>query len=222
MTLSASQLSYLTAFLSGIGVSLTPCIYPLIPITAGYIGANSQGSKMKGFLLSFVYVTGVAITYSILGIIASLTGTLFGRISSMPITYFIVGSIIILFGLSMLDLFRLPFPGLAKQPVIDQQNYLGAFTLGLSAGLLAMPCLTPVLGTILLYLAGKKNLFYGATLLLSFAYGMGLILILVGTFSAVLTNLPKSGKWSLYIKKAFAFILLITGMLFILGGMRRL
>ncbi len=222
MNLSVDQLSYLTAFLSGIGVSLTPCVYPLIPITVGYIGATSQGSKLKGFVLSFVYVTGVAVTYSILGLIASLTGTLFGRISLMPITYFLVGVIIIIFGLSMFDLFRLPLPGLRRQPVIDKQNYLGAFALGLSAGLVAIPCLTPVLGTILLYLAGKKNLFYGATLLFSFAYGMGLILIFVGTFSAVLTNLPKSGKWLVYIKKAFAFILLATGMLFIIGGIRRL
>jgi len=222
MNPSVNSLDYLKAFLGGVGISLTPCIYPLIPITAGYIGASSSGSKFKGFLLSLVYVTGIAITYSILGLFASLTGTIFGRIGSHPITYLLVGIIIILFGLSMSDLFVINLPRTIKPAALKKRDYLSVLLLGLSSGLVVSPCLTPVLGSILLHLATKKNLLYGATLLFSFAYGIGLILILIGTFSALLVNLPKSGKWMLYIKKVFSFILIGMGIYFIYTGLRRI
>ncbi|MCK9603142.1 MAG: sulfite exporter TauE/SafE family protein [Candidatus Omnitrophica bacterium] len=222
MLLLPDSLDYLKAFLGGVGVSLTPCIYPLIPITAGYIGANSAGSKFKGFIFSLVYVTGIAVTYSILGILAALTGTIFGKFSAHPLTYLCVGIIIILFGLSMLDLITIPFFNAAKAHQQKKQSYLSMFLFGLSSGLVVSPCLSPVLGSILLYLATKKNLLYGATLLLSFAYGMGLILILIGTFSALLVNLPKSGRWMLYIKRFCAFVLLIIGLYFVFTGIRRL
>jgi cytochrome c-type biogenesis protein len=222
MNPSVNSLDYLKAFLGGVGISLTPCIYPLIPITVGYIGASSSGSKFKGFLLSLVYVTGIAITYSILGLFASLSGTIFGRLSSHPLTYLLVGIVIILFGLSMSDLFVVNLPNIIKLPGLKKKGYFSAFLLGLSSGLIISPCLTPALGAILLYLATKKNLLYGATLLFTFAYGMGLILILVGSFSALLVNLPRSGKWMLYIKKAFSFILIGMGMYFIFAGLRRI
>jgi cytochrome c-type biogenesis protein len=221
MNVSAGQVDYLTAFLGGVVVSLTPCVYPLIPITAGYVGAAAS-TKLKGFLLSLVYVTGIAITYSLLGLLASLTGTIFGSISTSPIAYFFVGVVIILFGLSMLDLFIIPVPNLIRLPAFKKQNYFSVFILGLTSGLVVSPCVTSVLGSILLYLTTKKNLLYGVTLLLSFAYGMGLILILVGTFSATLVNLPKSSKWMEYVKRIVAFVLIGIGIYFIYRGIRRI
>jgi len=222
MNLSGSPFDYIIAFLGGVFVSFTPCVYPLIPITAGYIGARASGSKLKGLALSLVYVTGLAVTYSILGLLASLTGTIFGSISAHPITYFSVGVVIIFFGLSMLDLFVIPLPNIFKSPVHKKQNYFSTFLLGLSSGLVASPCLTPVLGSILFSLTTKKNLLYGATLLFSFAYGMGLVLILVGTFSGLLINLPKAGKWMTYVKKVCSFILVAMGIYFIYAGLKRL
>lgn len=222
MNLSVNSIDYLKAFIGGIGVSLTPCLYPLIPVTAGYIGATASGSKLKGFLLSFVYATGVAVTYSCLGLLASLTGTIFGRIASYSVTYFFVGGIIIVFGFSMLDLFALPFFQLIKISRFKKHSYLNVFLLGLSSGLVASPCLSPVLGTIMVVLAAKKNLLYGATLLLSFAYGMGFVLILVGTFSTILTSLPRSGRFMVYIKRIGAFILIAMGLYFIYTGIRRM
>lgn len=222
MSLSGNPFDYIIAFLSGVLISFTPCIYPLIPISVGYIGIKASGSKFKGLFLSLVYVTGVAFTYSVLGLLASLSGTIFGRISSNPLTYLFVGGVIILFGLSMLDLFTIPLPNIINPPRLKKQSYFSTFVLGLSSGLIASPCLTPVLGSILVYLATKKNLVYGATLLFTFAYGMGLVLVLIGTFSAALVNLPKSGKWLLYIKRLFSFILIGMGIYFIYGGLRRL
>jgi thiol:disulfide interchange protein DsbD len=222
MSLSGNHIDYITAFLGGVGVSFTPCVYPLIPVTIGYIGATASGSKLKGLGLSLIYVTGVAVTYSILGLLAVLTGKLFGSISSSPLTYFFVGTVIILFGLSMLDLFMVPLPNIVKLPVLKKENYFSIFLLGLSSGLVVSPCLTPVLGSILVYLTTQKNLLYGATLLFSFAYGMGFVLVIAGTFSAALVNLPRLGKWMLYIKKIFSFIIIGMGIYFIYSGIRRM
>lgn len=222
MNVPVNSVDYLHAFLGGVIVSFTPCVYPLIPITAGYIGANASGSRLKGLVLSLIYVTGIAVIYSILGILASFTGTFFGKISTHPATYFLAGTVIILFGLSMLDLFIIPHNRLVKPLAIKKQNYFSVFVLGLSSGLIISPCLTPVLGSILAYLATKRNVVYATTLLFSFAYGMGLILILAGTFSAILVNLPKSGKWMVHVKKVCAFVLIGMGVYFIFVGIGRL
>lgn len=222
MTLSGTLLDFPMAFLGGMLVSFTPCVYPLIPITVGYIGVKAGRSKAQGFFLSASYVTGMAVTYSLLGLLASLTGTIFGSISTSPVAYFFAGAVIILFGLSMLDLFVIPVPRFIKLPAFKKQNYFSAFVLGLSSGLIASPCLTPMLGSILVYLTTKKSLFYGTTLLFCFAYGMGFVLILLGTFSAALLRLPKSGRWMETIKRFAACVLILLGIYFIVTAIRRL
>ena len=221
MNLSGNPIDYLLAFFGGILISFTPCVYPLIPISAGYIGLNTANSKFKSFVLSIVYVTGIAVTYSILGLIASLTGQIFGRISSQPITYLIAGLVIIFFGLSMLDVFSISLLNAVRLPKHKKEDYLSTFLLGLVSGLIIGPCLTPALAAILAYLATKKNIVYAVTLLFSFSYGMGLILILVGTFSNMLLRLPKSGRWMVWAKRLGGGIILLSGAYFIYTGIRR-
>ena len=218
---SANNIDYLIAFGSGVLMSLTPCVYPLIPVSAGNIGARAGGSRLKGLVLSIVYVLGLAVTYSILGLIATLTGTIFGRITTHPVTQIVVGSIIIVFGFSLLGLFHIHIPHKIKRPE-HKHDYLYTFLLGLSSGLVISPCLSPALGAILAYLTTKQNLFYGATLLFSFALGMGLIFILIGAFEGLLMNLPKSGKWMNNIKRISAIIIMIVGIYLIYKGIRRL
>ncbi len=222
MNLSGNPLDYIFAFIGGVLVSFTPCVFPLIPVTAGYIGATAAKSRLKGFTLSLVYVTGIAVTYSVLGLIASLTGQLFGRISSSPVTYIVVGAVVVIFALSMLDMFYIPLPGLIRLPAVKRQDYFSTFVLGLASGLIIGPCTTPALAAILAYLAAKKNVLYGMTLLFSFAYGMGLILILTGTFSGMLLSLPKPEKWMVYAKKIGALIILASGIYFIIIGIKRI
>ena len=222
MNLLGTPVDYLVAFMGGIAASFTPCVYPLIPVSVGYIGASSAGSKLKGFTLSLSYVTGIAVVYSLLGLLASLTGQIFGTVSSHPATYISVGVVIILFGISMLGILSIPLPNIIQPGLLKKKNYFSVFVLGLASGLVISPCLTPVLGAILAYLAVKKNLMYGATLLFIFAYGMGLILILSGTFSGILANLPKSGKWMEYIKKVGALVLIGMGVYFIIVGLMRI
>jgi len=200
-------------------ISFSPCAYPLLPVSIGYIGARSSGSKIKGFVLSLVYVSGIAITYSILGLIAALTGRLFGRIATHPVSNLIVGIIFIIFGFSLLELFNLRLPQVSVKKS-GKKGLLTVFVFGLISGLAIGPCVAPALGAILVYIASKENVLYGASLLFVFAYGMGFLLILAGTFSGLLLSLPKPGKWLELIEKIAGIILIIAGIYFLLKAGR--
>ncbi len=221
MLLSGSPFDFVFAFFGGLLASFTPCVYPLIPISTGYIVGNAQNSKIKGFLLSLFYVTGIAITYSSLGILAVLSGRIFGEFSVNPIVNLIYGILILIFGISMFDLFHFNFTLNLKAPVHRERSYLLALLLGLVSGLMISPCLTPILGAILTYLSTTKNIFYGGFLLLSFSYGMGLIFILIGNFGVTFTGMPRPGKWMVAIKQVCAVIIVLTGLYFIIAALRR-
>lgn len=194
MNLQGNSISYIGAFLGGLLVSFSPCVYPLVPVTLGFIGVKAGSSRLRGLILSLIYVLGLAITYSILGLVASLTGRLFGKISSHPISFLIIGNACIISGLSFFDIININFPGIHAQNKIKiRGGIFSTFLLGLVSGLVAGPCTAPALGTILLYVATQQNIFYGVSLLFVFAYGMGFLLILVGTFSSIFVNLSKSG-----------------------------
>jgi len=220
MNLSGNPVDYIAAFFGGVFLSFTPCVYPLIPVSAGYIGINAGGSKLKGFLLSLIFVSGISVTYAVLGVLASLTGKIFGAISLNPITRIIAGGIIIIFGLSMFGMFSVPQINLGRLPLGNRKGYFSTFLFGINSGLIVSPCVTPVLGSILVYLSTKQNIFYGASLLFVFAYGMGTILLISGVFSALLFSLPKSGRWMNYLQKSGAVILICMGAYFIFTAIR--
>ena len=198
-------------------MSFSPCVYPLVPVTLGFIGVKAGSSRLRGLTLSLIYVLGLAITYSILGLIASLTGRLFGQISTHPVSFFIIGNACIIAGLSFFDIINISFKGIRLQNKIKMKGgFFPVFLLGLASGLVAGPCTAPALGTILFYVAAKQNIFYAASLLFVFAYGMGFLLILTGTFSAVFVNLSQSGIWLERLKKLSGFILLGIGEYFLI------
>lgn len=222
MNPQGNPISFIGAFLGGVLVSFSPCVYPLVPITLGFIGVKAGSSRLRGFRLSLIYVLGLAITYSMLGLIASLTGRLFGQISTHPLSFFIIGNACIIAGLSFFDIINIGFTGLRLQNKIKMKgDFLSVFLLGLVSGLAVGPCIAPALGTILLYVAAKQNVFYGASLLFAFAYGMGVLLILTGTFSALFVNLSRSEIYLARLKKLSGFILLGIGEYFLLkaGGL---
>jgi len=219
--LQSNPLSFIGVFLGGLVVSFSPCVYPLVAVTLGFIGVEAGSSRLKGFFLSLVYVSGIAITYSILGLIASLSGRLFGQISSHPLSFLVVGNACIIAGLSFFGVININFFGVRLQNKVKATGgVFSVFIMGLISGLVVGPCTAPVLGTILLYVATKQNIFYGISLLLTFAYGMGFLLILVGTFSSILVNLPKSGIWLLRLKRLSGFILLGIGEYFLIKAGR--
>lgn len=210
------------AFVAGVGVSFTPCVYPVIPITLGVIGAKSAGSRWRGFTLSLVYVLGIAVVYAALGAIASLSGQLFGQISVNPVTYFFVANVCLLLGLSMLEVFQIPqFSFSQNAAASKKKGYLGVFIVGLFSGLVIGPCTAPVLAALLVYVGTKQNILYGFGLLFAFGYGVGFLMILLGTFSGLLTSLPKSGEWLIKIKKGFGWLLIAVAEYYLIkmGGL---
>lgn len=221
MIQQVSFFDYISAFAGGVLVSFSPCVYPLVPVILGFIGVRGSAGRLRGFYLSLVYVLGLAVTYSILGLIAALTGKLFGQISTHPLSFLIVGNVCIIAGLSFLDVLSLNFAGVHLQNKVKRTGtYFSVFLLGLASGLVVGPCTAPALGVILNYVAIKQNLIYGASLLFVFAYGVGFLLILTGTFSSLLLNLPKSGDWLMRIKKACGFILIAIGEYFLIKAGR--
>jgi cytochrome c-type biogenesis protein len=211
-------LAFGIVFLGGILTSLTPCVYPMIPITISIIGGQKQRTRFGSFLLSLVYVLGIASTYSALGVVAVATGSLFGSISSNVWVLFAVANICILFGLSMLDVFTINLPFLSNLGAGRKGggNFIGVFVLGIIFGLVASPCTAPVLGVLLAYVSTSKSYVFGVSLLFVYALGVGLLLILIGTFTGIVAKLPKSGKWMVVVKKAFGYIMIAMGEYFLI------
>jgi thiol:disulfide interchange protein DsbD len=212
---SFSPLAYVIVFAAGVLTSFTPCVYPMIPVTVTYIGGAQAGSKKRAALRTLVYVLGIAIVYSSLGAFAALTKSFFGQISTNPWIFFIVGNVIILFGLSMLDAIVIPVPGILTRGAKGGDNYLGALVMGMASGLVAAPCTAPVLGTLLIYVGSSGSVVYGASLLFTFAFGLGFLLLILGTFAGVLTSLPKAGAWMVTVKKVFGLGMILVGEYFL-------
>jgi thiol:disulfide interchange protein DsbD len=215
---SSFILAYFAVYLGGVLVSFTPCVYPVIPITVAYIGGQANGSKSKGFILSVFYVLGMALTYTFLGSFAALTGILFGQIQTNPWTYFIVANIFILLGLSMLEVFTFPLPRFLNISRSNEKKkgVLGGFLVGAASGFVLGPCTAPALAVLLSFVATKQNIIFGMSLLFIFAFGMGTLLIILGTFTGLLANIPKAGMWMVKIKKIFGWILIGTGEYFLI------
>ncbi|MEW5818058.1 MAG: cytochrome c biogenesis protein CcdA [Spirochaetota bacterium] len=210
---STSILAYPVVLLAGVATSFTPCVYPVLPIIVGFIGGQGSRSKMSGFVLSSAYVLGMAITYSFLGAFAALSGMLFGQIQNNPVAYLIIANIIIFFSLSTLGLFSLPMPSFLSRSGSGKvrQGVIGAFGLGLASGLITAPCTVAILGVLLTYIASQQNLVFGISLLFTYALGMGFLLILAGTFTGLLTALPKSGVWMKRAQTVFGLFMLALG-----------
>ncbi len=199
---------YLAAFLGGILTSLTPCVLPIVPLTITIIGARGA-SRARSFALSLVYVLGIAFTYSTLGVLAATTGALFG--SLFQSTWFL-GFAIVLFTLLAFGLFgayELQLPAALRNRLMAKQGsgWAGVFLMGLVAGLVASPCVGPVLVGVLAFIAQTGSVLFGFTLLFTFAMGMGLLFLVVGTFSAEIKRMP-SGPWMTAIENGLGVLML--------------
>lgn len=212
-----SVIAFLIVFLGGILTSLTPCVYPMIPITIAVIGAQATGSRMRGFVLSLVYVLGISFTFSGLGLIAAKTGGLFGAYARHPVVLILIASIFFMMGLSMLGVFVLQMPSALASKLRGRKRsgILGALLTGLLAGFIVSPCISPILVVILTWVAKSGSVMLGIGLLFSFALGLGLLFILIGTFSGVLKNLPKSGGWMEFVERGFGILLVILAIVFL-------
>lgn len=210
MNLSGNIWDYFIVFWAGVLVSFTPCLYPLLPVTAGIIaGLNTQGTRWRGFVLSVVYVSGIAVTYCALAAVAAWQGQVFGKFQNSPYVYLLVGNILIVFALVLLEVISFPVFASDLQAHIRPRSLVTLFLFGLASGLVVGPCTAPILGTLLLYVGSRQNVLHAVSLLFVFSYGIGASLILVGTFSGLLARLPKSGIWLVRIKQICAIVLLL-------------
>jgi thioredoxin:protein disulfide reductase len=200
-------------FIFGFLTSLTPCVYPLIPITLAVVGARAahKSSKLQAFLISCVYVQGIATTYSILGVLAAKTGSLFGQALSYPAV--VVGFALLFFtmALSIFGVFEFSIPASITdrfQSKNGNKSFFGAYSAGLIAGIVASPCVGPVLVGVLAYIAKTQSLLLGFVLLYTFAMGLGVLFIALGTFSSFINKVPKSGPWMNLVKYVLGTMLL--------------
>jgi len=215
--LDAGSLSAVfVVFAAGVLTSFTPCVYPMIPVTVTYIGGAAAGNRRRAVALSTTYVLGLAIVYAGLGVAAALLGKIFGEWTRHPVVYAGVGLIIIALGLAMLDVFTIPALATGLQGRgVRKGGYLGAAVMGVAAGFVAAPCTAPVLGLLLAYVGQTRNVVWGGSLLFVFALGLGLLLMLLGIFSGMLSSLPKAGMWTVRIKKGFGIAMLVVGAYFL-------
>jgi thiol:disulfide interchange protein DsbD len=209
--------AYVAAYLAGVLVSFTPCIYPVIPITAAVIGGQRDISGARGFVLSLFFVLGLALTYTALGVFAALTGKLFGTIQTSPLTLGALGGLFILMGLAMLDVFQLSLERYAPRGLTggNRTGIFGSFMIGVTSGFILGPCTAPVLAVILGVVAARQSVFFGGSLLFVFSLGVGSLLVLVGTFAGILASLPKSGAWMTGVKKLSGIVMLAVGAYFL-------
>src|SRR6478672_9229360 len=202
-------------FLAGVLTSLTPCIYPMIPITAAIVGGQaadgSAAPRSRTVFLTLSYVIGLAVVYATLGVVAGMSGTIFGTVSTNPWLYFVMANVLVIAALSMLDVIpvRLPSSLMSRAASAGTAGRVsGALIMGAVSGLVAAPCSAPVMAAVLTWVTRTQRPVLGFVYLLSFSLGMCALLVLVGLFSGTMARLPKAGSWMVWVKRAFALIML--------------
>lgn len=201
-----------TLFGAGVLTSLTPCIYPMIPITAGVLAgtARSGGSRRRTVALTLTYVSGLALFYAFLGLLAGLTGSLFGTVSSSPWARLAIGNLLLLFALAMLDVIPISAPQRLAQWAggLGGGSYPAVFLLGATSGIVAAPCGAPAFAVVLTWVGATGSGALGFAYLFVFSLGMTTLLVAVGLSSGTLAALPKAGPWMTWIKKGAGILML--------------
>ena len=211
MDLSNPIIAYFSVFIAGLISAFSPCVLITIPLVISYVGGYAEGDIKRSFSFSLAFVVGLSITFTILGAIASLMGTLLGDVGSL--WKYILAAVAIVMGLQMMGLlnFQIPTPRLVKT---DQKGLIGAFLLGMLFGIASSPCATPVLALILTFVASKHNLAYGASLLFVYALAHTVLIFTVGVSTGLAEVFLKSQKvadFSVYAHKVSGAIFVLIG-----------
>ncbi|MDZ7778938.1 MAG: cytochrome c biogenesis protein CcdA [Gemmatimonadota bacterium] len=220
---SSPLLALAVLFGAGILTSLTPCVYPMIPITAAVVAGTSREdqSKARTVGLTLTYAVGLASLYALLGALAGVSGQLFGAVSASPWARLAIGNLLILFALAMLDVIPVPVPRkLMERASRTEGGSFGAvFVMGAMSGVVAAPCGAPAFAVVLTWVAATQAGLMGFVYLFVFSFGMTALLIVVGIFSSAVTLLPSSGSWMIWVKRAAALIMIgMAEYYFVLAG----
>jgi cytochrome c-type biogenesis protein len=205
-------------FVGGLVTSLTPCIYPMIPIIAAVVGGQATGvgprqTRGRPVVLTGAYVLGLALAYAALGLFAGLTGSLFGGVSTNPWLYLVMGNLLVLYALAMLEVVPVPLPRglLARAATMDAKGRVaGVFVMGAASGLVAAPCGAPVFAAVLTWVTATGSAVLGFIYLFTFSLGMSALLVVVGLASGGAVRLPRAGIWMVWVKRLFAAVLLVA------------
>ena len=206
-------------FAGGVLTSLTPCIYPMIPITVAIVGGTEAGvragqpagARWRPLLLTLTYVFGLALVYSALGLFAGLSGTLFGSVSTNPWLYFAMANVLVLAALAMLDVLPVRMPSALVQRAATAGTagrFSGALLMGAMSGLVAAPCSAPVMAAVLTWVSATRSAVLCFLYLFVFSLGMCTLLVVFGMSSGTLARLPRAGMWMVWVKRAFALVML--------------
>lgn len=223
---------YFLMFSGGLFASVTPCTYPVLPLTVGYIGHQAGANRLRAFLLSLSLVTGLAAVYAILGGIVAAVGGTIGSIMGNGLVLYAIAVYYLIMGLFLLDVFHFPTPRFFSRlhaKSANRKGLLGAFVIGGVSGLIVGPCTGPILavalGAIALTLKNVHGIDYalqvvkGGVLLFLFGFGQGALILLAGIFTGFLSRLPKAGVWMEAVKKGFALLIIFTAsLLFVFVG----
>ena len=199
-------------FAAGVLTSTNPCIWPMIPITFSVISgtAGEAQPRRRTVGLTLTYALGLALLYSVLGVIAGLSGTVLGAVGASFWALFATGNLLLFFSLFMLDVFpvRVPQRLLAWAGSRGGGSYRAVFILGATSGIVAAPCGAPAFAVVLTWVVAEQAGLMGFAYLFTFSIGMTAVLIVVGLFSGTLAVLPKSGTWMIWMKRAAALIMI--------------
>jgi thiol:disulfide interchange protein DsbD len=213
---SGLLLSLVGVFLGGLALNLTPCVYPLIPITISYFGG--RGTDKAGFLAvhSLFFLLGLAVTNSTLGVVAALTGSLLGSVLQHPAVLIAIATILVGLALSFFGLWELRLPGFLTQAASRSYGgYGGSLFMGLTLGVVAAPCIGPFLIGLLTYVASTGNSYLGFALFFTLSLGLGIPLAMLAFFSGKLDKLPRSGEWMIWVRKLLGWVLVAMAAYFI-------
>ena len=202
-------LSLFFIFLAGLALNLTPCVYPLIPITISYFANQTDGKAIRSFNHALIYVLGMALIYSSLGVIAALSGSLFGAALQSPPVLIFIAAVMLLLAISMFGFYEIQVPtAVAQFAGSSKSGYFGSFFMGLTVGFIAAPCIGPFVLALLTYVGSTGSILIGFSMFFVLALGLGTPFLVLGTFSGLLQKLPRSGAWMVWVKKVFGVILL--------------
>ncbi len=207
--------AYASVFVGGFLTSLTPCVYPLIPITVSLFGArDDKSNRRRAVALAAAYVGGIGAMYSGLGMFSALAGRAFGSYMASPWVMLPIALLFLAMAASMFGAFELALPSGLQQRLssVGGKGFGGAFLMGLVGGLIAAPCTGPVLASVLAYVATTRSMFLGASLLFTYALGMGVLFFLIAAFAI---GLPKSGAWMEAVKSVFGVVMLVAALYFL-------
>lgn len=208
--------TFLGIFAGGIALNLTPCVYPLIPITVSYFSARSGPGQGGVYLHGVSYIVGLAVTNSILGLSAALTGGLMGELLQNPVVLIALSAILIFLATSLFGFWelRLPF-WLIRAASKSYSGYFGSLFMGITLGVVAAPCIGPFVLGLLTWVAGMGNPWLGFFIFFTLSLGLGLPLLILAIFAGKLDKLPRSGEWMAWIRKLMGWVLVGMAVYFI-------